>query len=134
MKAKILFLSVIGLLVFASAQKQTDVSQKLIGTWKWTTVFDAETNQDMGIDMLTMGMAAEIKTEFRKDNTYTESKLRKGTTEYSTTNGEWKLEDNEILSLKMKEKWRPAKILKLSNDTLMLQINQKMHLLLIKQK
>lgn len=134
MKAKITILSFLTLLIFTSASTtKTDSSEKIIGTWVWKTILDGETNQDMGIDMVTMGMASEVKTEFKKDKTYIESKLRKGTTEYSTTTGEWKIED-EILNLKIKDKWRPSKILKMSNDSLLLQMNPKMHLLMIKQK
>jgi hypothetical protein len=134
MKTKITLLSFIALIVLTSAKPvEKDSSEKLIGTWIWKTVIDGETKEDMGIDVVTMGMASEVKTEFKKDKTYIESKLRKGTKEYSTTNGEWKTED-DILSLKAKDKWRPSKILKISNDSLLLQMNPKMHLLLIKQK
>lgn len=134
MKIKVIIFSLFTLLILTSTTTiQTDSSEKLIGTWIWKTILDGETNQDMGIDMVTMGMASEVKTEFKKDKTYIESKLRKGTTEYSTTTGEWKIED-EILNLKIKDKWRPSKILKMSNDSLLLQMNPKMHLLMIKQK
>lgn len=134
MKIKVIIFCLFTLLILTSTTTiQTDSSEKLIGTWIWKTILDGETNQDMGIDMVTMGMASEVKTEFKKDKTYIESKLRKGTTEYSTTTGEWKIED-EILKLKIKDKWRPSKILKMSNDSLLLQMNPKMHLLMIKQK
>lgn len=135
MKTRFLAASVLALFVLTSATtNQSDLSEKLIGTWSWNTIIDPETNQDLGLDMVTMGMAAEIKTEFKKDKTFTESKLRKGTTEYSTTNGEWKIEGNETLTMKIKEKWRPSKILKFSNDSLLVQMNPKMALLMIKKK
>lgn len=138
MKSKIVTASFVALLVFTSAQTitppQSGMAEKLIGTWTWTTVIDGETNQDMGIDIVTMGMATEVKTEFKKDNTYIESKLRKGSTEYSNVNGEWKLEGDDVLNLKSKEKWRPSKILKLRNDSLLVQMNPKMHLLMLKKK
>ncbi len=138
MKTKIFALSLLSLFVFSSAatigKVQSDLSEKIIGTWIWKTIIDTETQQDMGLDMVTMGMAAEVKTEFKKDKTYIESKLRKGTTEYSTTNGEWKLESDEILNLKAKDKWRPGKIVKVTKDSLLLQMNPKMTLLMIRQK
>jgi|SRR6218665_1163204 len=135
MKTKFLTVSVLALFVLTSATtNQSDLSEKLIGTWNWNTIIDPETKQDLGLDMVTMGMAAEIKTEFKKDKTFVESKLRKGTTEYSTTNGEWKIEENETLNMKIKEKWRPSKILKVSNDSLLIQMNPKMALLMIKKK
>lgn len=138
MKTKILMVSFFALLLFTSAKTSNhavkDLSEKLIGTWIWTTVLDVETKENMGIDIITMGMASEVKTEFKKDNTFTESKLRKGTTEYSTTVGEWKIENEEILNLKIKDKWRPSKILKISNDSLLLQMNPKMTLVMIKKK
>ncbi|UPT71230.1 MAG: DUF5004 domain-containing protein [Flavobacterium sp. JAD_PAG50586_2] len=138
MKPKIVAASFVALLVFTSAQTitppQSGMAEKLIGTWTWTTVIDGETNQDMGIDIVTMGMATEVKTEFKKDNAYIESKLRKGSTEYSNVNGEWKLEGDDVLNLKSKEKWRPGKILKLRNDSLLIQMNPKMHLLMLKKK
>jgi hypothetical protein len=138
MKSKIIAASFVALLVFTSAQTitppQSGMAEKLIGTWTWTTVIDGETNQDMGIDIVTMGMATEVKTEFKKDNTYIESKLRKGSTEYSNVNGEWKLEGDDVLNLKSKDKWRPSKVLKLRNDSLLIQMNPKMHLLMLKKK
>ena len=135
MKTKFLAASVLVVFVLTSATtNQSDLSEKLIGTWTWNTIIDTETKQDMGIDMVTMGMASEVKTEFKKDKTYIESKLRKGTTEFSTTIGEWKIEENQVLNLKVKEKWRPSKILKLSNDSLLVQMNPKMALLMIKKK
>lgn len=138
MKSKIVAASFVALLVFTSAQTisppQSGMAEKLIGTWTWTTVIEGETNQDMGIDIVTMGMATEVKTEFKKDNTYIESKLRKGSTEYSNVDGEWKLEGDDVLNLKSKDKWRPSKVLKLRNDSLLIQMNPKMHLLMLKKK
>lgn len=138
MKTKILSFSIFALFLFTSAttntKVQTNLSEKLVGTWTWKTIIDAETKEDLGIDMVTMGMASEVKTEFKKDKTYIESKLRKGSAEYSTTNGEWKFESNDVLNLKSKDKWRPSKVLKISNDSLLLQMNPKMLLLMIKQK
>ena len=138
MKTKTFALSLIGILFLTSTTTitnfQSDKSEKLIGNWIWKTVIDAETNEDLGIEMVTMGMASEVKTEFKKDNTYIESKLRKGSTEYSNVNGEWKIENDEILNLKAKDKWKPSKILKLSKDSLLLQMNPKMKLLMIRQK
>lgn len=138
MKTKTISLSLIVIFFLTSATKMTNVqsdkSEKLIGIWIWKTVIDAETNEDLGIDMITMGMASEVKTEFKKDKTYIESKLRNGSTEYSNVNGEWKIENDEILNLKAKDKWRPSKILKLSNDSLLLQMNPKMKLLMMRKK
>ena len=138
MKTKILTLSILAILILTSASKittnQSDLSEKIIGTWIWKTIIDSQNNEDLGIDMVTMGMASEVKTEFKKDKTYIESKLRKGTTEYSTTIGEWKIENDEVLNLKAKDKWRPSKIIKISNDTILLQMNPKMILVMVKQK
>ncbi len=138
MKSKILSISLLAILVLSGAtittKVQSDLADKLIGTWIWKTVIDSETKQDLGLDMVTMGIASEVKTEFKKDNTYTESKLRKGSTEYSNINGEWKIENNETLNLKAKDKWMPSKILKISNDSLLLQMNPKLTLLMVKQK
>ncbi len=112
---------------------ENDLKKKLIGIWLWQTVFDSETGEDMGIQEVTMGMATEVKTEFRMDHIYVESKLRKGSSEYSTTEGEWRLENNKVLAMKSKEKWSSVNILKLSEDSLLLEINPKMNLLMIKQ-
>jgi len=133
MKSKLLTLLALMLVSFTRIQT-TDTSDKLIGTWKWAIAINSETNEEMGIEAMTMGMATEVKTEFKKDKTFVESKMRKGSTEYSTTSGEWKLESGDILNLKPKEKWQPKKILKLSNDSLLLQMNPQMNLLMIKQK
>ncbi|MBS7788121.1 lipocalin family protein [Flavobacterium sp. CYK-55] len=138
MKTKIIGLSVFAVLVLTSATSiktvQSDLSEKLIGTWQWNTIIDAETKESMGLDMVTMGMASEVKTEFKKDKTYIESKLKKGTTDWSNLSGEWKIEDGDVLNLKAKDKWRPSKVVKMSNDSLLLQMNPKMLLLMIKKK
>ncbi|MGV3695821.1 lipocalin family protein [Flavobacterium sp.] len=134
MKAKNVALSIIALLVLMSVAPQDDTSKKLIGTWKWANVINGETNEEMGIDMVTMGMASEVKTEFKTGGSYVESKLRTGATEYSTTNGEWKLEGDDVLNMKPKDKWRPSKILKFTKDSLIIQMSPKMNLLLVKQK
>ena len=138
MKTKIISLSLLVILFLTSATKMTNVtsdkSEKIIGIWIWKTVIDTETNEDLGIDMITMGMASEVKTEFKKDKTYIESKLRNGSTEYSNVSGEWKIENDEILNLKAKDKWRPSKILKLSNDSLLVQMSPKMKLLMLRKK
>ncbi|MCR6639842.1 MAG: lipocalin family protein [Sporocytophaga sp.] len=138
MKLKILSISLLAILVLSGAtittKVQSDLADKLIGTWIWKTVIDSETKQDLGLDMVTMGIASEVRTEFKRDNTYTESKLRKGSSEYSYINGEWKIENNETLNLKAKDKWMPSKILKISNDSILLQMNSKLTLLMVKQK
>lgn len=136
MKTHIFSFAILTFLLFTSATSkvQSDLSEKIIGTWNWKTVIDVETKQDMGIDMMTMGMASDVKTEFKKDNTYIESKLKKGSTEYSNIQGEWKIENNETLLLKAKEKWTPSKVLKLSNDSLLVQMNPKMILVMVKEK
>ena len=138
MKIKNLTLSFVALILLTSASKVTktqhDISEKLIGTWIWKTVLDGESNKDLGLDVITMGMASEVKTEFKTDNSYIESKMRKGSDEYSQTTGEWKIENNETLNLKSRDKWRPSKILKITTDSLLLQMNPKMYLLMIKQK
>ncbi len=138
MKSKILSISLLAILVLSGAtittKVQSDLADKLIGTWIWKTVIETETKQDLGLDMVTMGIASEVKTEFKKDNTYTDSKLIKGRTEYSHINGEWKIENNETLNFKSKDKWMPSKILKISNDSLLLQMNSKFTLLMVKQK
>ena len=113
---------------------QSDLSEKLIGNWIWKNVINTETQEELGIDMITMGMASEVKTEFKKDGTYIERKLRKGSNEYSNVNEEWKTENDETLNLKAKDKWRPNKILKLSKDSLLIQMNPKLNLLMIRQK
>jgi len=136
--AKFSIVLLAGLIVLTGSatlkRSSSELKDKLIGIWKWNTVINSQTNEDMGIDVVTMGMATEVKTEFRKDNTYIESKLRKGSTEYSTTTGEWKIEKDEVLNLKPKDTWKPSKILKLSNDTLLLEMNPQMNLLMIKEK
>ena len=138
MKTGIVAVSVIGLFILTSArtlqETQSEVSQKIIGTWMWNNVIDAETNKEMGIGMVTMGMASEVKTVFKKDGTFEESKLRKDSKEWSTNHGEWKMEDKETLNMKPKDKWKPSKILKLTDDSLLLQMSPTMNLLMIRQK
>ncbi len=132
-----LFIPVLALLVLTSAAtikiSQGDRPETLVGTWLWKTVIDPASGEDVGIELLTMGLASEIKTEFRKDGSYVESKLKSGSNDLSETRGEWKLETDK-LSLKSKDKWRPATIIKLTNDSLLLQMNPNIILLMLKQK
>ncbi len=131
------FTPVVVMLLLTSATPinifQDDRSEKLIGTWLWKTIIDAESGEDMGIEVLTMGLTSEIKTEFRGDKTYVESKLKSGSNKHSETTGEWKIEMDK-LSLKSNDKWRPATIIKMTNDSLLLQMNKNMLLLMLKQE
>lgn len=127
----------LGAFVFTSAsisEEPNSLKDQLIGKWNWITVINKATSEESGIELITMGLATEVNTEFKADNTYIESKLRKGKTEYSTIKGEWKIENTDILATKYKDKWQKSKILKLSNDTIILEMNSQMNLLLIKQK
>lgn len=47
--------------------------------------------------------------------------------------GEWKIE-NDKLSLRSNYKWTPATVIRMTNDSLLLQINPNMELLMLKQK
>ncbi|OYU81896.1 MAG: hypothetical protein CFE23_03205 [Flavobacterium sp. BFFFF1] len=138
MKIRVFILSTVSLLFLTSAtpvkQNGIGISEKLIGTWTWTTFISAETKQELSMEAFTQMQVKEMKTEFRSDNTYIESKLKKGNKDYITVNGEWKVENEEILSLKEKANWTPAKILKFANDSLLLQMNPKIVLLMVKQK
>ncbi len=122
--------------LLSSFQKDPDNTEKtLVGTWKWHTVINTSTNDTLGLEMLTMGMAREVKTEFRDDHTYTEIKNKLEGDGASKKVGEWKLEENNtVLSMKTKEKWVPGKILKLTPDTLILQPREPFGHILIKQR
>lgn len=76
------FIPVFALFILTSATTinkfQDDPSEKLIGTWIWKTIIDPESGEDMGIEVSMMGITSEIKTEFRTDKTYVESKLKAG--------------------------------------------------------
>ncbi|MFY7971948.1 MAG: hypothetical protein ACOVOO_08400 [Flavobacteriales bacterium] len=107
---------------------------KLIGVWKWSKVINKTTGEESGIDAILMGMASEVKMEFKADHTYIESKLRKGSTTYSNYQGQWKFENDETLSTYQKEKWTSNKIEKFTADSLLMQMNPQMSILMIKEK
>lgn len=105
---------------------------KVIGTWNWSSVLNPKTNEINGIEDLTMGVGKKVKTIFFSNHTYNEIKFR-SEKDSSIVKGEWKLESENILSLKSKDKWRPSKIVKLNHDTLILEMNPMMNLILTKK-
>ncbi len=135
MKIYISFLLVILLFLSASFRHLTsELRDQVVGKWKWVTIINSSTNEEAGLELVTMGLASDVKVEFKEDNTYVESKRRKAGAEYSTLSGEWKIEKDAILSTKQKDKWISMRILKLSNDSLLLEMNKDMNLLMIKEK
>lgn len=125
-------------LIFQSfSYKGIKVFQKepsIVGTWKWSAMVNTETNENMGIEMMTMGMSKEVKTKFLEDGTYIEYKSKLEGDGFSEKEGEWKLEqDNTILNMISKGKSRPAKIIKFTKDSLVLQPRAPMALVMVKQ-
>ena len=109
--------------------------EDLIGTWKWVTLKNGDTGEDLGIEMLTMGMAKEVKVEFRSDFTYSEIKNKLEGDGFSETKGEWALEDNNtVLNMKPKDKWMPSKIVSFEGDTLIVDMRSPMQLVMVKVK
>jgi lipocalin-like protein len=115
------------LLSFVIADKKD-----LIGTWRWVHVKNTQSNETIPVEKMTM--SKEVKTSFKEDGTYAESKS-KDDGSVSTINGEWKLEeDGKVLSLKSSDKWRPAKIVQLSADSLIVEMRPAMQLVMVKEK
>lgn len=120
---------------FNSLTFNNDSTQSILGIWKWMKVINSETKEEAGIEMITMGMAKEVKTEFLKDGSYLEHKWREGKSEPSTIKGEWKLEaDGKMLSMKPKENWMETPVILLTEDSLIIQMHPTMQLLMIKEK
>ncbi|MEI7979301.1 MAG: hypothetical protein WCI53_10690 [Bacteroidota bacterium] len=108
---------------------------ELIGTWKWIHVTNSETQQILGLDILTMGLAKEIKTEFKQDSTYVEYKNKLKGEGYAMINGLWGIiSETKTLKMKAKDQWISSKIIYLTKDTLIIEIRKPMHLLMIKEK
>ncbi|MCB9294669.1 MAG: hypothetical protein H6559_16345 [Lewinellaceae bacterium] len=60
-KLPILVLIAIGSLLFISMKLPAQDSDKtIIGKWKWINLFNPETQDSLGLDLLTMGMATEV--------------------------------------------------------------------------
>ena len=134
-KHPILVLMVIGSLLSIAMKLPQDSEKTIIGKWKWVNLFNPETQDSLGLYLLTMGMAKEVFTEYKEDNTFIEYKNKLDKEGFSETKGEWKLEDNNsTLKLKPKEKWMSSKIIKLSADTLIVEIRSPFQLLMVKQK
>ncbi len=108
---------------------------ELIGTWKWVHVTNSETKEILGLDMLTMGLAKEIKTEFKEDSTYVEYKNKLKGEGYAMTNGLWVIDsETKTLKSKAKDQWISSKIIYLTKDTLIIEMRKPMHLLMVKEK
>ena len=134
MKIYISFLLFMLLFVSTAFKYSSELKDQVVGKWKWVTIINSSTNEEAGLELVTMGLASDVNVEFKEDNTYVESKRRKAGAEYSTLVGEWKIENDAILSTKQKDKWISMKILKLSNDSLLLEMNKDMNLLMVKEK
>ncbi|WP_181368937.1 DUF5004 domain-containing protein [Flavobacterium pallidum] len=136
MKIKIIAFSIVTLAVLSSSKMippQQGISQQLIGTWKWNAFINTKIGQTLSIEVFSQMAVKEMKTEFRSDNTYTESKLKKGSTEFTTLEGTWKVENEATLSMKEKGDWRAAKIVKFANDSLVLEIAPQVNLLMVRE-
>ncbi|HEX2534065.1 MAG TPA: lipocalin family protein [Chitinophagaceae bacterium] len=107
----------------------------LVGTWRWVHIINTQSGETMDIEKGTMGMTKEVKTELKADDTYAEHKLRKEDDKVSTTTGTWKLEaEGTVLNLSTGEKERPARIIRLSGDTLTIAMRGHMQLVMVKEK
>ncbi len=109
--------------------------KELVGTWRWLNIVNSQSGEKIDIQKMTMGMAKEMKMEFKDDNSYLEHKTNSEDGKISTTSGEWKLEvEGTVLNMKTNEKWRPSKIISFSSDTLIIEMRGPMHLVLVKEK
>lgn len=132
----VLFLAFLTLSSMTSFNLEREAVEKsLLGTWNWQTVIDARTDEDMGLEMITMGMAKEIKTEFRKDYNYIEYKNKLKGEGYSSTEGIWRLSEDGIeLSMSRKGKTTAARIIRLDKDSLLLEMRYPYQILMVKEK
>lgn len=130
---KILVVAIIAMLLgFKNSDKE--VSKILIGTWQWDNMIDIESGEEMGMDMFTMGMDIEIKTQFKEDGTYIEYKTKLEGEGMSENKGEWKLEeDDTVLNMNAKGKWRPSKIIAISETELLIEMRPGMGLKMVKE-
>ena len=108
---------------------------QLLGTWKWVHLINSETNEIAGLEQLTMGMAKEVKTEFKADSIYIEYKNTLNSNELSSNKGLWYYDKkNNALMMKPKDKWLSSKIVRFSKDTIVLEMMKPMNLLMIREK
>jgi hypothetical protein len=82
-----------------------------------------------------MGLAKEIKTEFKEDSTYVEYKNKLKGEGYAIINGFWIIDsETKTLKSKAKDQWISSKIIYFTKDTLIIEIRKPMHLLMVKEK
>jgi hypothetical protein len=135
MKKHSITMMTLAILAFSLVSFMVADQKELIGTWRWVHVKNAQTNETMDIEKLTMGMSKEVKTTFKEDGTYAENKSKADGSGVSTTTGEWKLEeDGRVLSMKTNDKWRPAKIVQFTKDSLVVEMRPSMQLVMVKEK
>ena len=109
--------------------------QELVGTWRWIHVLNSNTGQEMNVSELTMGMAKEVKTQFKDENTYVELTTNTEDNSVSTKEGQWELaKDGATLTMISKGKTLPSKIVSLRNDTLVVEMRSPMNLVMVKEK
>lgn len=123
------FASVLFLSSFLTDKKE------LLGTWRWVHVQNTSSGEIMDVGMLTMNMSKDVKTELKDDGSFIEHKVSAEDGSVSKNDGEWTLEENgTVIKMKMNEKWRSSKILKLTADTLLVEIRSPMNLLMVREK
>lgn len=115
-----------GLLAFKA--DENEVKSKLIGTWKWDSVYNPEKDKSLTVEQLMMGLASEVTTTLNEDMTYTETKVSTKDNKPSSREGTWRLEeDGTILSLNSGgDKWKPAKIKSLTDTELQFEMRPNM--------
>lgn len=115
-----------GLLAFKA--DENGVKNKLIGTWKWDSVYNPEKDQSLSVEQLMMGMASEVTTTLNEDMTYTETKVSTKDDKPSSREGTWRLEEGgTVLSLNSGgDKWKPAKIKSLTDEELQFEMRPNM--------
>ncbi len=117
-------------LIFAAfTSTQSGPETKILGIWKYKSMIKPDGTES--------AFPFNAKMEILPDSVYFEYKEKlDGSGEMTRgLKGQWKLEaNNTVLSLKSKTTWKPANIVKLTADSLMVEASSGSKLLFLKEK
>lgn len=136
MRAFCLFVAVVFLAwLSAFIRPNGYTSSQLLGTWNWVHMTDTEAEKVLSLSDMTMGLATKVQFEFKTDSIYFENKNKLNATSMISNSGKWYLDEQTgILYMSSKGKWNASQIIRLTADTMVLEMRKPLQLLLVREK
>jgi hypothetical protein len=115
------------------SEREREVVSRITGAWKWAVITENNSGKQYSIEEFSKGETKGVKIYYYDDYTYAEKDFRENTKE---TKGNWKLEeDGTVLSAApetQQDNWKSRKILKLTDDSMVLKMSDQYNLVLVK--